>query len=180
MTKKLSLRPLDPTFTAPHDPQSTWAHSPGSEGELDEGGCTPWEYLAYIVLDDGIPPVKALLPDALKDLGGAVGMGLEHPDNGGLKGIALAWALNQAAFAEVVFLDLLCDGARIEGKRSSNLSGLEALLLKAVSDLGEELKVDHERTPAIFLKTCPMGMGRSMGGLVRRVSACTAGSRGST
>jgi len=118
-----------------------------------------WAHLAHIVLDDGIAPVKAFLPDTLKDLRGGIGMGLQHPDNGGFKGIELAWTLDRRTFAEVVFLDPLSDGTRIEGKLPSNLSGLEPLLLIAVFDLSEELEVDHERPPAIFLRTCPRDMG---------------------
>ena len=86
-------------------------------------------------------------------------MGFEHPHDGALKGIELARPLDRGALAEVIFLDPLGDGAWIESQLPCNLSGFEALLLIAVLDPGEELKIDHERSPAMRLKICPRDMG---------------------
>lgn len=45
--------------------------------------------------------VKTFLTDALKDPGGAAGMGLEHAGNGGFKGVEPARALNRRTFVKV-------------------------------------------------------------------------------
>ena len=75
--------------TEPTLPQSTWAQSPGREGEAQVGGLAHGPHRAHVVLEDAVAAGVALRAQPLEDLRGAVGMALEQGTICGLKGSSL-------------------------------------------------------------------------------------------
>jgi hypothetical protein len=90
MTKKERRRRVLPTQIVPYSPQSTWAASPGGEGQGQEGLAPGRADLVDVVLDDADAALVASIPQALKHLLGGERMRIEPADDAPLVGIELA------------------------------------------------------------------------------------------
>ena len=58
MTTKRSCRGVCPTGTAPHEPQSTWAHAPGAQASVRKAACLRGRTVRPEALTREEPPAK--------------------------------------------------------------------------------------------------------------------------
>ena len=94
-----------------------------------------------------VPPRVAALAQALVDLLGTVGVGIEPAHDLALECIELADTLNAFAPMELFDLGPLGNGTNIQTKRTRGLRRVQVLAAEVVLDLAEGFIVEHGGTP---------------------------------
>ena len=100
----------------------------GSKGECEKSGLAFGAHRAYIGFDDRVAAIKALLAQALPDLGSAIGVLVQHLGNLGLERSEFAgpwWCL---AGSEALLAEPVGHSTRIERQGGRNLRGLESMV----------------------------------------------------
>src|ERR1035438_8822294 len=85
MRKKDRRRRGEPTGTEPAQPQSTWAHSPGSKCSVRKAGRGLGRNLAHEGLENRVAALVALFFEPLENLLGRIGVLCQQADNLALK-----------------------------------------------------------------------------------------------
>ena len=145
MTKNESRRRVLPTATVPKAPQSTCAHSPGSEVQLQIDRPLGRPDAADVIPQDRHAAAVSLLAQTLEDLLSAIGMGVQQPRDAWLEGIKHAAARPAAPRLEARTGDPRGDRLWVKAQRPGGLRDRQALAIMAVVDLGERLVIDHDR-----------------------------------
>jgi hypothetical protein len=101
----------------------------GGEGQGQEGRGPAWTHRAHVILHDGVAPLEAVLAQALEDLLGAVGVGLQPLADVGFAGIELACARCGLAWAKARLGNPLGHRAPIQAQGLSDLLDLQGALL---------------------------------------------------
>jgi hypothetical protein len=86
------------------------------KGQGEKGGLSPGSDGADIGFDEGIAPGKALLPQALKDLGRRIRIAVQQAANLLFKGIEFAGARAGLPGSKVLLREPVGDGAGIKGE----------------------------------------------------------------
>src|ERR1035438_7568044 len=81
MRKKDRRRRVEPTGTEPAQPQSTWAHSPGSKCSVRKAGRGLGRNLAHEGLENRVAALVALFFEPLENLLGRIGVLCQQADN---------------------------------------------------------------------------------------------------
>ena len=142
----------------------------GSKGALQERGRALGADGADRGWANGIAPVKALLAQALEDLGGRVGIARQPVDNVRFARIEFAGTRGGLAWPAVVLGQPIGHGARIERECLGNLCGVQALGRVEVFDRAAAVIVDHPNPSQMRANTALMSPGSS--------SAATGAARG--
>ena len=134
----------------------------GGKGELEKGGLAPGPDGAYVGFDQGVAARKALRTQALPDLGGTLGIRLEHLANLGLEGIELARARRALARPEALLAQPIGDGFGIEAQNGRNLGRLEVFAGLQVLDLTKLMIINHDNTSPMRSKTALRSIASSV------------------
>jgi hypothetical protein len=114
---------------------------------------------AYIRLDQRIAAVKALLTQALDNLGSGRGIALQHPDHLRFERIEFTRTLPRFPGPEALLGEPGGDSAWIEGQRGGNLRGAQSLLLMEVFALAETSVINPDNTSQMCLNTALRSTG---------------------
>jgi len=108
--------------------------------------------LGNVLLEDGVAALISLAFDPVQDLGGGVGMVLQHTHDGVFVWIKLAGPTSRSALPVALLLQPLGHCTWIQFQFLTDLGWSEAFLLVIMPDPGVEFVVDHGRAPRSLLR----------------------------